>query len=692
MAKKSNKKRYNQKKEDLRYIKRIISPIQNRSLLELVAEEILEMLSSRELFAQEEGRFVSVQDEHIENTLLYRPKGEEKTSMVHSLSNTFAIHNVKGYHTIRKMFARLYKGKIINCMKNYDSYGLSLAKEKPQVITQFINLQLENNSIDDLLMLEGKALDAIGSNPYCKHLRIANIQQSMLESIPDDITLLYPEARRLKRQFYLHVGGTNSGKTYQALNACMKANSGVYLAPLRLLALECQEKMLDQDVLCSMITGEEENIIPNATHMSSTVELLNTDHYYDVCVIDEAQMLSDEVRGWAWTKAILGVFAREVHVCMSPDALPIVQRLVTSCADSYVVVEHERNTPLIVEDTPFDFPEDVKKHDALVVFSRRNVLSVASELKRQGKRASVIYGALPYDVRKNELHKFMEGETEVVVTTDAIGMGMNLPVERIVFLETEKFDGISRRFLTGPEIKQIAGRAGRKGLYEKGYVNAIEHKGKIAKRLKEPYKAIEKARIQMPDRLLDLDLPLVNTLKSWSRLASDELYEKASIEENLRRIQLIDDLMQKEEKELSKKRIWQFVLVPFDERNKELEQLYLHLIYLHLYGLDLFVDYQYQLLESDKLEELETNYKKLDLYFSFARILNYPQEEKERLMKQKAQVATKIMEVLGHLEGQHKTCRQCGRLLAWNYRYGICNRCHLQKSHGTYKEIRARKS
>ena len=61
----------------------------------------------------------------------------------------------------------------------------------------------------------------------------------------------------------------------------------------------------------------------------------------------------------------------------------------------------------------------------------------------------------------------------MVVATDAIGMGLNLPVRRIVFLQAEKYDGVSRRPLLVSEIKQIAGRAGRFGIYDSGYVNAM---------------------------------------------------------------------------------------------------------------------------------------------------------------------------------------------------------------------------
>ena len=99
-----------------------------------------------------------------------------------------------------------------------------------------------------------------------------------------------------------------------------------------------------------------------------------------------------------------------------------------------------------------------------------------ARLEENGIKPSVIYGSLPPEIRRRQMTLFNEKKTQVVVSTDAIGMGLNLPVRRIVFLEVEKFDGVSRRPLVISEIKQIAGRAGRFGLYDTGYVTALGQK------------------------------------------------------------------------------------------------------------------------------------------------------------------------------------------------------------------------
>ena len=83
----------------------------------------------------------------------------------------------------------------------------------------------------------------------------------------------------------------------------------------------------------------------------------------------------------------------------------------------------------------------------LIVFSKRSVYAVAAELQEKNIKCSIIYGALPYDVKQSEAEKVNKGMTDVVVATDAIGMGLNLPIKRIIFMEIEKFDGKIQRKL-----------------------------------------------------------------------------------------------------------------------------------------------------------------------------------------------------------------------------------------------------
>ena len=103
---------------------------------------------------------------------------------------------------------------------------------------------------------------------------------------------------------------------------------------------------------------------------------------------------------------------------MAPEALEYIEKLIKSFGAFYSVVRHERLAPLTYAGSINGY-EDLKEGDALICFSRKSVLSTAALLEKNGFKASVIYGALPPESRRNEVRKYLEGETTVVVATDA---------------------------------------------------------------------------------------------------------------------------------------------------------------------------------------------------------------------------------------------------------------------------------
>ena len=222
------------------------------------------------------------------------------------------------------------------------------------------------------------------------------------------------------------MGPTNSGKTHEALERLKECRHGAYFGPLRLLALEVYDKLNTEGLSCSMVTGEETLEVPGAVCQSCTVEMLNDHEYFDIVVVDECQMIADPYRGHNWTRAVLGLRAEEIHLCMAPEAEDIVVQMIKRCGDRYRVVRHKRNTRLTMEKKPYNLKRDLKKGDALIVFSKKSVLALAAHLENEGIHCSVIYGSLPPATRREQVRRFLARETEVVVSTDAIGMGLNL--------------------------------------------------------------------------------------------------------------------------------------------------------------------------------------------------------------------------------------------------------------------------
>ena len=289
--------------------------------------------------------------------------------------------------------------------------------------------------------------------------------------------LWYPEARTSRRRIIFHAGPTNSGKTHAALECLKRASAGAYCAPLRLLAWEVYERMNESGVTTALLTGQEREGADDCAHLSCTVEMMDTSSVYDVVVLDEIQMISDRERGWAWSRVLLGANAKELHVCGDAAAVPLLRRLVALTGDDLSVTEYTRLSPLVVSPTPLRSLADVRVGDAVVCFSRFDLFSTKHEIETTtGLRCGVIYGALPPGVRREEARRFNGASdssssssssdsesTQVLCATDAIGMGLNLAIRRIVFSRTEKFDGVGRRRLNISEMKQIGGRAGRFG-------------------------------------------------------------------------------------------------------------------------------------------------------------------------------------------------------------------------------------
>lgn len=509
--------------------------------------------------------------------------------------------------------------------------------------------------------------------------RLRHLHENMLREIPDNYIELYPLARRMDRHFIIHAGPTNSGKTYQAIEALKAAETGIYLGPLRLLAYEQFENMNFADVPCNLLTGEETVDIPGAKHQASTVEMLNLSTIYDCAVIDEAQMIADKDRGGAWTTAVLGVCAEEVHICCAMNAVQLLIHLIEDCEDTYEVVYHQRQTRLALDNETFDFPVSVKEKDALIVFSRRNVHAVASELQRRGVLCSVIYGALPYDVRHEEARKFMNGETQVVVATDAIGLGMNLPIRRIVFLEQSKYDGEEVRYLKPDEVQQIAGRAGRRGMYEIGFVNSFGEKRFIRKQLLTENPPLDSAVIDFPPSLLGLDAQLSDILKRWNDIPEKAGYHKADLTLKIELCEQLEELS--DDKDL----IYRFLMIPFDEKEDALRELWVRLFLEEQAGRTVramdYLPYCGEIPNRVELQDLEYAYKVCDLLYYYLERFGQDEELPE-VREEKRVISEGITELLEKQQLPENRCKRCGRRLPWNYRYRVCESCHLRSRTG----------
>ena len=483
----------------------------------------------------------------------------------------------------------------------------------------------------------------------------------------------YPRARAMTRHFILHIGGTNTGKTYAGFQRLRKAGTGVYLAPLRLLALEAQETLLDMGVACSLTTGEEEDCREGDTHVAATAEKLDIDRQWDVAVIDECQMIADRERGFAWTRAILGVLAPEVHLCAAPEARDLLIRIIESTGDTWEEVRHLRKTPLICLSKPVDFNR-VRPGDALITFSKIGVLSIAEDLRQKGKEPAIIYGALPYSTRRKQMEGFLSGQMEYVVSTDAIGMGLNLPIRRIIFMDTRKFDGLERRELKSSEIQQIAGRAGRYGIYDKGYVGAVDDPEFIRAGLEDTVPPLEHAVAGFSELVLQVEHDLLEVLTEWNKMPTTDPYVKLDVS---RYINLIGKI-RAEGFTLSREQELLCGNIPFDETEEELLQLFYSFLRAVKEGQPLRCPELPESHAAWTLPVLELYCRKLDLYFSFSKAFGCA-IDRDDLYQRREDTAECINQILLHnLRNNIRFCAKCGAALPLHQSGRLCSKCYRQ--------------
>lgn len=309
----------------------------------------------------------------------------------------------------------------------------------------------------------------------------------------------FPFARAMKRKIIYHCGPTNSGKTYNALQRFMESKKGVYCSPLRLLAMEVFDKVNALGVYCSLITGQEKKDFPFSNHVACTVEMVSTDELYDVAVIDEIQMMADPCRGYAWTRALLGLKADEIHICGDPSVLNVVRTICLVTGDELIEQRYERFKPLVVEaKTLVGDLKNVTSGDCIVAFSRREIFEVKLAIEKHTKhRCCVIYGALPPETRRQQAALFnnQDNEFDVLVASDAVGMGLNLNIKRTVFYNLSKYNGDKMVPVPASQVKQIAGRAGRRGSrYPEGLTTTLqlEDLDYLIECLKKPFDDVKK--------------------------------------------------------------------------------------------------------------------------------------------------------------------------------------------------------
>ena len=481
-------------------------------------------------------------------------------------------------------------------------------------------------------------------------------------------------------EYIINVGPTNSGKTHKAVDELMKSGDGVYLSPLRLLAFENYEKINELGYPCDLFTGEDK-VINGSSLSSRTTEMMDYKNEYDVVILDECFLIGDVNRGKSWLKVILEAKCRKMYLITSNEGLYILEEILTKLNRRYTINQFTRLTPLTFSDKKYNIKK-IKPKTVFITFSRVDVLLQKATLEEKGHNVSVLYGNLPPEVKKQQIKKFINGETDVCVSTDVIGMGVNLPCDNVCFLNNRKFDGVEVRELTSTEIKQIGGRAGRYGFSEEGTIYCYGFSSSsFIKKFNDPAEDIKRAYLpinidivsKLPQNTLHGKLSFYEKLD----LTPDELKHIISPEQTDTYLELLGKNQTLEKLEIHT--AWRLLNLPVTESSLN----YWSMITERVYS-ELPVVYRPSKITKPKdtyqLKSVEDELKRVDLFLNFTNIYEFQhlvnQDNIEMIKGYKNELINSITDfLLDKKLSNKKLCITCGKNVGLSWQHKECNSC-----------------
>ena len=254
------------------------------------------------------------------------------------------------------------------------------------------------------------------------------------------------------------LGPTNTGKTFLAIETMLSFESGMIGFPLRLLAREVYDKIVQEidPKKVALITGEEKIIPSNAKYFLCTVESMPIDKNLEFVAVDEIQMCSDNERGHIFTDRLLNLRGEKLTMFMGSNT---IKKLISKLNEDVEFINKERLSKLTY--VGHKKISRIERKSAIIAFSTEEVYAIAELIRRQKGGAAIVMGSLSPKTRNAQVNLYHSGDVDYLVATDAIGMGINMDLDNVYFSNLKKYDGKKLRRLNLAEIGQISGRAGR---------------------------------------------------------------------------------------------------------------------------------------------------------------------------------------------------------------------------------------
>ncbi len=319
---------------------------------------------------------------------------------------------------------------------------------------------------------------------------------------------------------------TGSGKSLVAMAMMFKAlcenKTAFYTCPVKALV---NEKFFD---LCrtfgphnvGLMTGDA-TVNPGAPLICSTAEILSNQVLRgsrtppDCVVMDEFHYYGDKERGIAWQIPLI-TLKNTAFLLMSAtlgDVSSIMARIENFTSRPVSLVRGmQRPVPLeftyreeLIHETVTDLINRGRAPIYVVNFTQRSAAEQAQALtsldfiskdEKLALKAILTKERFPSPYGKDLLRYLragiglhhagllpryrrlverlaQQGLLKVVSGTDTLGVGVNIPIRTVLFTQLCKYDGENDKILPARDFHQVAGRAGRKGFDDQGYVVAL---------------------------------------------------------------------------------------------------------------------------------------------------------------------------------------------------------------------------
>ncbi|KAK7824073.1 hypothetical protein U0070_019759, partial [Myodes glareolus] len=289
---------------------------------------------------------------------------------------------------------------------------------------------------------------------------------------------------------------TSAGKTvcaeYAIALALREKQRVIFTSPIKALSNQKYREMYEEFQDVGLMTGDV-TINPTASCLVMTTEILRSMLYRGSevmrevawVIFDEIHYMRDSERGVVWEETII-LLPDNVHYVFLSATIPNARQFAEWICHlhkqpCHVIYTDYRPTPL----QHYIFPAG---GDGLHLVVDENCFGMQviwpKETRRDGKEEQKVEHVLPLLKRGIGIHHggllpilketieilFSEGLIKALFATETFAMGINMPARTVLFTNARKFDGKDFRWISSGEYIQMSGRAGRRGMDDRGIV------------------------------------------------------------------------------------------------------------------------------------------------------------------------------------------------------------------------------